>query len=35
MLGHLSEGMLLSSEKDGEIKLALVEDEHANGAELG
>ena len=35
MLGHLSEGMLLSSEKDGKIKLAIVGDEHANGAELG
>ena len=35
MLGHLSEGMLLSSEKDGKIRLALVDDEHANGAELG
>lgn len=35
MLGHVSEGMLLSSEKDGEIKLALVGDEHAVGAQLG
>ncbi len=35
MLGYLSEGMLLSSEKDGKIKLALVGDEHAVGAELG
>ena len=35
MLGHLSEGMLLSSEKHGKIKLALVGDEHAVGAELG
>ena len=35
MLGHLSEGMLLSSEKNGEIKLAIVGDEHAVGAELG
>ena len=35
MLGHLSEGMLLSSEKDGQVKLALVGDEHPVGAELG
>ncbi|PAW06380.1 methionine--tRNA ligase [Lactobacillus helveticus] len=35
MLGHLSEGMLLSSEKDGQVKLALVGDEHSVGAELG
>ena len=35
MLGYLSEGMLLSSEKNGEIKLAIVGDEHAVGAELG
>lgn len=35
MLGNLSEGMLLSSEKHGKIKLALVGDEHAVGAELG
>lgn len=35
MLGHVSQGMLLSSEKDGQIKLALVGDEHANGAVLG
>jgi methionyl-tRNA synthetase len=35
MLGHISQGMLLSSEKDGQIKLALVGDEHANGAVLG
>lgn len=35
MLGHLSEGKLLSSEKHGKIKLALVGDEHAVGAELG
>ncbi|MCI1466969.1 MAG: methionine--tRNA ligase [Lactobacillus sp.] len=35
MLGHLSEGMLLSSEKDGQVKLAIVGEEHAPGAELG
>ena len=35
MLGHESQGMLLSSEKDGEIKLALVGDEHPLGALLG
>ena len=35
MLGHLSEGMLLSSEKDGKVKLAIVGDEHEVGAELG
>lgn len=35
MLGHISQGILLSSEKDGQIKLALVGDEHANGAVLG
>lgn len=35
MLGHVSQGMLLSSEKDGQIKLALLGDEHANGAVLG
>lgn len=34
MLGHLSQGMLLSSEKNGEVKLALVGDEHAVGAQL-
>ena len=35
MLGLESQGMLLSSEKKGEVKLAIVGDEHANGAELG
>lgn len=35
MLGHVSEGMLLSSEKDGKVKLAIVSDEHEAGAELG
>ncbi|MBA1393876.1 methionine--tRNA ligase, partial [Lactobacillus sp. XV13L] len=35
MLGHLSQGMLLSSEKGGEVKLAVVGDEHEVGAELG
>ena len=35
MLGHLSQGMLLSSEKDGQIKLSLVGDEHEVGAILG
>ena len=35
MLGHESQGMLLSSEKNGEVKLAIVSDEHANGAQLG
>lgn len=35
MLGHLSQGMLLSSEKDGKIKLSLVGDEHEVGAILG
>jgi len=35
MLGHISQGMLLSSEKDGEVKLAIVGDEHEVGAELG
>ncbi len=35
MLGLESQGMLLSSEKNGEVKLAIVGDEHANGAELG
>ena len=35
MLGHLSQGMLLSSEKDGNIKLSLVGDEHEVGAILG
>ncbi|MDK8392830.1 methionine--tRNA ligase, partial [Lactobacillus gasseri] len=35
MLGHESQGMLLSSEKDGQVKLALVGDEHEVGAELG
>ncbi len=35
MLGHVSEGMLLSSEKDGKVKLAIVGDEHEAGAELG
>ncbi|WEV40080.1 methionine--tRNA ligase [Lactobacillus sp. ESL0681] len=34
MLGHISQGMLLSSEKDGQVKLALVGDEHEVGAEL-
>ncbi|KGG54801.1 MULTISPECIES: methionine--tRNA ligase [unclassified Lactobacillus] len=34
MLGHLSQGMLLSSEKNGEVKLALVGDEHEVGAQL-
>ena len=34
MLGHLSQGMLLSSEKHGEVKLALVGDEHEIGAQL-
>ena len=34
MLGHLSQGMLLSSEKNGEVKLALVGAEHAVGAQL-
>ena len=34
MLGHLSQGMLLSSEKNGAVKLALVGDEHEIGAEL-
>lgn len=35
MLGHESQGMLLSSEKDGKIQLAIVGDEHAVGAVLG
>ncbi|WP_297815228.1 methionine--tRNA ligase [uncultured Lactobacillus sp.] len=35
MLGQLSQGMLLSSEKQGEVKLALVGDEHEVGALLG
>lgn len=35
LLGHMSEGMLLSSEKNGEIKLALVEDSQPVGAQLG
>ncbi|BDR61009.1 methionine--tRNA ligase [Lactobacillus xylocopicola] len=35
MLGHLSQGMLLSSEQGGMVKLALVGDEHEVGAELG
>ncbi len=35
MLGHESQGMLLSSEQDGVVKLALVGDEHALGAVLG
>lgn len=35
MLGHESQGMLLSSEADGDVKLALVGDEHPVGAELG
>ena len=35
MLGHLSQGMLLSSEKDGKVKLAIVDDEHEVGALLG
>lgn len=35
MLGHLSQGMLLSSEKGGEVKLAIVGDEHEVGALLG
>lgn len=35
MLGHESQGMLLSSEKDGEVKLAIVGDEHQAGAQLG
>ena len=35
MLGLESQGMLLSSEKNGKVKLAIVGDEHANGAELG
>lgn len=34
MLGHLSQGMLLSSEKGGKVKLALVGDEHEIGADL-
>ena len=35
MLGQLSQGMLLSSEKGGTVKLAIVGDEHEIGAELG
>lgn len=35
MLGHLSQGMLLSSEKQGEVKLAIVDDAHEVGAILG
>ncbi|MBD5429876.1 MAG: methionine--tRNA ligase [Lactobacillus sp.] len=35
MLGHLSQGMLLSSEKQGEVKLAIVDDTHEVGAILG
>ncbi len=35
LLGHMSEGMLLSSEKNGEIKLALVENSQPVGAQLG
>ncbi|WEV36706.1 methionine--tRNA ligase [Lactobacillus sp. ESL0677] len=35
MVGQLSQGMLLSSEKNGEVKLALVGDEHEVGAQLG
>ncbi|WEV70643.1 methionine--tRNA ligase [Lactobacillus sp. ESL0785] len=35
MVGQMSQGMLLSSEKGGQVKLALVGDEHEVGAELG
>lgn len=35
MMGLQSQGMLLSSEKDGKVKLALVDDSHENGAILG
>lgn len=35
MMGLESQGMLLSSEKDGKVKLAIVDDSHENGAELG
>lgn len=34
MLGHESQGMLLSSEKNGKVKLAIVDDQHAIGAQL-
>lgn len=34
MLGHTSQGMLLSSEKGGQVKLAIVGDEHEVGADL-
>ncbi|MDF7638296.1 methionine--tRNA ligase [Lactobacillus sp. ESL0791] len=34
MVGQMSQGMLLSSEKNGKVKLALVGDEHEVGAEL-
>lgn len=35
MLGQLSQGMLLSSEKNGVVKLIIVSNEHENGALLG
>lgn len=35
MLGQLSQGMLLSSEKNGVVKLVIVSNEHENGALLG
>lgn len=35
MLGQLSQGMLLSSEQGGQVKLAIIGDEHELGAELG
>lgn len=35
MKGEVSQGMLLSSEKDGKVQLLFVGDEHANGADVG
>lgn len=35
MLGQVSQGMLLSSEKNGVVKLVIVSNEHENGALLG
>ncbi|MCT7831326.1 MAG: methionine--tRNA ligase, partial [Lactobacillus iners] len=35
MLGQVSQGMLLSSEKNGVVKLIIVSNEHENGALLG
>lgn len=33
--GEISNGMLLSSEKDGKVQLLIVDEAHANGAEVG